>query len=181
MPVTGMVYRQTTTTTATLTLTNGASQVGTLKLAGTYGNGINAFHLDVPGNSNTAVITLQSLTIAATQPTLIQGTLADDLLTATANGQTITGFGGGDNMTGGAFTGIMFKDTTANLNGDVIQNFAVSDSIDLTDLRATGVSYNGSALSVTDGSHSATINWGLPACPAPAPSTSPATVPPAAC
>jgi len=39
------------------------------------------------------VITLQSLQIAPTQPTLIQGTYGADTLIATANGQTITGNG----------------------------------------------------------------------------------------
>jgi hypothetical protein len=163
--VTGMVYRQTTPTAATLTLTNGANTVGTLKLGGTYGNGINTFHLDVAPNGNAAVITLQSLAIAPIQPTLIQGTVADDILTATADGQTMTGFGGNDNINAASFATISFKDLTANLNGDVIQNFAASDTLDFTDLRATGATYGSGVLSVTDGIRSANINLGFGSTP----------------
>ena len=161
MPVTGMVYRQTTNTLATLTLTNGANTVGTLKLAGAFGSGSNPFHIDVAPNGAMATITLQSLAIAASQPTLIQGTLADDILTATADGQTITGFGGGDNINGATFGGLSVRDLAANLNGVVIQNFATTDKFVLTDMKATGVTYNGSVLSVTAGARSATINLGF--------------------
>ena len=63
-PVTGLAYRQTTATAATLTLTDGANTVGVLKLAGSYGGGLTAFHLDAAPNGDTAVISLQSLLIA---------------------------------------------------------------------------------------------------------------------
>jgi hypothetical protein len=76
------------------------------------------------------------LGIAATRPTLIQGTAAADLLTATASGQTITGLGGADTLSGGSFTGIDFKDLTANLNGCTIQAFVTSDRLDFTDMNA---------------------------------------------
>ncbi len=167
-PVTGMIYRQATTTSATLTLTNGSNTVGTLKLAGTYGSGITAFHLDTAANGNIAVITLQSLTIAATQPTFIQGTPAADLLTATASGQTITGLGGGDNLNGGNFSALSFKDLTANLTGDLIQNFSISDNLDFTDMKSASasVTYNGSTLSVTDGTHAAVLNLTFASTPA---------------
>jgi hypothetical protein len=113
------------------------------------------------------VITLQSLLIAPTQPTLIQGTVGADLLTATANGQTMTGAGGGDTLSGGAFTGIDFKDLTANLSGSTIQDFAVSDVLDFTDLKASSAAetYAGGVLSVTDGTNSATLGLGFASTP----------------
>ena len=165
--ITGLVYRQLTTTSAILTLNDGVDYVGTLKLAGSFGGGLTAFHLDSAANGSMAVITLQSLLIAPTQPTLIQGTVGADLLTATANGQTMTGAGGGDTLSGGAFTGIDFKDLTANLSGSTIQDFAVSDVLDFTDLKASSAAetYAGGVLSVTDGTNSATLGLGFASTP----------------
>ena len=134
--VTGLSYRQVSASAGTLTLTRGTATIGVLQLAGSYGVG-NAFHLDAAASGNTAVITLQSLGIAAAQPTLIQGTSAADLLTATANGQTITGSGGGDTLSSGGFTGIAFTDQTANMNAlRTVQGFATSDWLDFTDMSA---------------------------------------------
>jgi hypothetical protein len=165
--VTGLSYKQVTASSATLTLTNGATTVGTLALAGSYG-GSSAFHLDTPANGGSAVISLQSLGVAATRPTLIQGTAGSDLLTATANSQTLTGLGGGDTLNGGAFTGIDFKDLTANLNGSTIQDFATSDLIDFTDMTASKAkaTYAGGVLSVTDGTHAAALTVGFGTTPA---------------
>jgi hypothetical protein len=165
--VTALSYQQVTATTGTLTLTNGAATVGTLALAGSYGNGT-AFHLGAATNGATAVITLQSLGIAAAQPALIQGTAAADLLSATANGQVITGSGGGDTLNGGSFTGLDFKDLTAALNGSAIQNFAPSDVIDFTDMKlaTAAANYAAGVLSVSDGTHSATLGLGFASPPA---------------
>ncbi|MFL5253240.1 MAG: beta strand repeat-containing protein, partial [Rhodopila sp.] len=160
--VTGLSYTQ-GTGSGTLTLTNGATTVGKLTLAGTYNSSTTAFHLDTATDGSSATISLQSLGIAATQPTLIQGTAAIDLLTATAAGQTLTGLGGGDTLSGGQFTGIAFKDLTANLNGDTIQNFVASDLFDFTDMVATKATatYAGGFLSVTDGTHAAKVGVGF--------------------
>ncbi|WP_428542546.1 beta strand repeat-containing protein [Rhodopila sp.] len=165
--VTSLVFRQVTGSSATLTLNNGFNYVGTLKLAGNYSAGNNAFHLDSAANGATAVITLQSLQIAPMQPTLIQGTVGSDLLTATANGQILTGLGGGDTMSGGGFGGIVFKDVTASLGGSTFTGFATSDIVDFTDLRAAAavVSYGNGALSVSDGVHSATLGLGFGSAP----------------
>ncbi len=165
--VTGLSYAQTTATTATLTLTNGAAKVGTLTLAGNYAAASNVFHLDSAVGGGTAVISLQSVGVAAAQPTLIQGTAATELLTATANGQTITGLGGSDTMNGAIFTGLDFKDLTANLNGSAIQNFATSDELDFTDMTASAasVTYTGGVLKVSDGTHAATIALGFGSTP----------------
>ncbi len=154
--VTGATYKQ-GSTAGTLTLTNGASTVGTLNLAGAYG--INSvFHLDFAVDGSSAVISLQSIGIAV-QPALIQATPASDILTATANNQTLTGSGGGDIMSGGAFTGIDFKDSTANLNGSVLRSFLSSDMIDFTDMTASkaAVTYAGGVMSITDGTHKAAL------------------------
>jgi hypothetical protein len=161
--VTGLRYKQVTSTSATLTLTNGAATVGTLELAGNYSASSDAFHLDAAANGATAVISLQTIGIAATQPTLIEGTAASDLLSATANGQTITGLGGDDTLSGGSFTGIDFKDLTANLNGSAIQNFATSDLIDFTNMTESkaSVTYAKGVLTATDGTHAATLSLGF--------------------
>ncbi len=166
--VTSLVFRQVSGSSATLTLNNGFNYVGTLKLAGNYSAGNNAFHLDSAANGATAVITLQSLQIAPMQPTLIQGTVGSDLLTATASGQTLTGLGGGDTLSGGGFGGLVFKDVTASLSGSTISSFATSDSVDFTDLRAAGavVSYGNGVLSVSDGTHSAMLGLGFSSVPA---------------
>ena len=166
--VTSLVFRQITASSATLTLSNGVNYVGTLKLAGNYSASNNAFHLDAAANGSTAVITLQSLQIAPMQPTLIQGTVGADLLTATANGQTLTGLGGGDTLSGGSFTGIDFKDIAASLSGSTIQAFATSDILDFTDIRAGSAvaSYVNGILSVTDGIRSATLGLGFASMPA---------------
>ena len=166
--VTSLVFRQVSGSSATLTLNNGFNYVGTLKLAGNYSAANNAFHLDSAANGATAVITLQSLQIAPMQPTLIQGTVGSDLLAATANGQTLTGLGGGDTLTGGGFAGVVFKDVTASLSGSTIGGFATSDIVDFTDLRAAGavVSYGNGVLSVSDGTHSATLGLGFASVPA---------------
>jgi hypothetical protein len=158
--VTGMTYRQTSSSLATLTLTNGASTVGTLNMAGNFSSGGSAFHLDTAPNGATAVITLQSLLIAPAQMTLIQGTVGADVLTASGNGQTITGLGGGDILSGGAFTGIDFKDYSFYLSGSAIQAFAPSDVIDFLDVSAASasVTYSAGTLSVTDGTHAAVLS-----------------------
>ena len=165
--VTAVSYKQVTTTTGTLTLSNGSTTVGTLALSGSYTAG--AFHLDEAANGSTATITLQSLGIAATQPSLIQGSAGADFLSATANGQTIAGSGGGGILNGASFTGIDFKDLTAGLNGSTIESFAASDVIDFTDLTfgiSTSVTYHSGVLTVTDGTHAATLSVGFGVTPA---------------
>jgi hypothetical protein len=158
---------QTTASLATLTLTDGASTVGALKLAGSFA-GTYAFHLDAGPNGDTAVITLQALQIALSQPTLIYGTVGADNLIATANGQTITGQGGGDILSGGIYSGIDFKDYSFYLSGSAIQDFAPSDIIDFIDvnpLTATQ-SYSGGILSISDGTHAATLSLAFGTLPA---------------
>jgi hypothetical protein len=165
--VTGLTYRQVTASTATLTLTNGTSTVGVLNLAGSYA-GNEAFQLDAAANGDMAVITLQSLLVAPAQPKLIPGTYGADDLVATANGQTITGNGGGDILSGGIYTGIDFKDYSAYLSGSAIQDFATSDMIDFLDMNpATATeTYTNGVLSVTDGTHAAVLGLTFASTPA---------------
>jgi hypothetical protein len=165
--VTGLTYRQVTSSAATLTLTDGAGTIGVLNLAGSYA-GNYAFHLDAAPNGDTAVITLQSLQLAPSQPTLIQGTVGADSLVATANGQTLTGYGGGDILSGGTYTGIDFKDYSVYLSGSAIQDFAPTDLVDFIDMNpATAtVSYTGGILSVTDGTHAALLGLAFASTPA---------------
>ena len=165
--VTGLTYQQVTASTATLTLSNGAATVGVLNFAGSFA-GNYAFHLDAAPNGDMAVITLQSLLIAPAQPSLIRGTVGTDHLVATANNQTLTGYGGSDILSGGAYTGIDFKDYTAYLSGSAIQNFATSDMIDFIDINPTTarVTYTGVSLSVTDGTHAASLSLTFASTPA---------------
>jgi hypothetical protein len=164
-PVTAVSYKQVTASAGALTLGNGSATVGTLTLSGTYAAG--AFHLDDGVRGSTAVISLQSLGIAITQPALIQGTAGADLLVATANNQTMTGNGGGDTLNGGTSTGLDFKDLTANLNGSALQNFAMSDVIDFTDLTFAKASdtFSAGVLSVTDTTHTAKLSLGFAVTP----------------
>jgi hypothetical protein len=161
--VTGVSYKAGSGGTGTLTLTNAAGSVGTLTLAGSYSS--SAFHVDAAAGGGSAVITLQSLGVAVTPPRLIQATAAAELLTATANGQTITGGGGGDTLSGGKFTGLDFKDLSANLNGSVIRDFAASDIIDFRDLLLTGVKYSGGTLTVSNATHTETLSVGFATVP----------------
>lgn len=165
--VTGLSYTQLTATTGSLALSNGLTTVGTLKLAGNYGS-LTPFHLDAAPNGATAVITLQTLGIAATQPTLIQGTMAADLMTATASGQTLTGLGGGDTLGGGGFSAISFKDLSANMNGDTVQGFVAADWLDFTDMNPVSATanYANGNLSVTDGTHTAMLGLAFATIPA---------------
>jgi fibronectin-binding autotransporter adhesin len=166
-PVTGLTYTQVTGNAATLTLSNGASTVGVLKLAGSYAGNF-AFHLDAAPNGDTATITLQSLLVAPGQMTLIQGTVGADTLLATANAQTITGSGGGDILSGGVYTGIDFKDYSVYLSGGAIQDFATSDIIDFIDMTpgSATATYTGGILSVSDGTHSAVLSLSFASTPA---------------
>jgi hypothetical protein len=165
-PVTAVSYKQVTSTTGTLTLSNGSATAGTLALSGSYAS--NAFHFDLAVSGTTAVISLQSLGIAVTQPSLIQGTAGADFLSATANGQTIAGSGGGGILNGATYTGLDFKDLTAGLNGSTIENFAASDVIDFTDLtfaKATET-YSAGVLKVSDGTHAASLGLSFGVTPA---------------
>jgi hypothetical protein len=161
--VTGVSFQQ---ATGTLTLTNGAATVGTLKLAGSYTGSV--FHVDAGPNGGFATISLQTLGVAATQPTLIQGTAASDVLTATANGQTLTGNGGNDQLSSGGFSGIDFKDVTANMNFYSVTNFAASDWLDFTDMNpaTASVRYAGGVVSITDGVHAANMQLAFGTTPA---------------
>ncbi len=167
-PVTALAFKQTTSTAATLTLRNGAATVGTLNLAGNFAASSLAFHLDAALDGSSAKISLQSIGVAATQPTLIQGTAASDILSPTANGQTLTGLGGGDALAGGAaFTAIDFKDLTANFNGANVLGFDQTDFFDFTDMtlaKATA-SYSGRVLTVSDGTHTAAFTVGFDTTP----------------
>ena len=62
------------------------------------------------------------------------GSSGNDTITAGASNQTLTGGAGTDTLVGFAGGGDIFKDTAADLNSDTIQNFVVSDTIDLTNL-----------------------------------------------
>ena len=164
---TGVTYSQTSPSTAKLTLTKGITQVGTLSLAGNYAGSL--FHMRLDASAN-AFISLQTIGVVPTQPATIAGTSGNDTLIATANNQTLSGLGGIDNVNGGSFSGVVFKDSSAGLNGDTLSSFVPSDTIDLTDMRlaTAAVSYTPGisnpnslpapgTLVVSDGTRTATI------------------------
>ena len=164
--LTGVSYTQVTPTAAVLSLRNGTAMVGTLNLTGNFTGSL--FHLDPAANGASATITLQTLGLAAMQPTLIQGTNLPELLTATANGQTITGGGGSDTLNGAGFGSLVFKDTTANTAFDTIQNFAASDIVDLIDLKSATatVKFTNGTVAVSDGTRSGSFALSFAATPA---------------
>ncbi len=164
--VTGIGFTQLTPTAAALTLNDGGTMVGTLNLTGNFSGAL--FHLDQAANGNSAAITLQTLGLGADQPTLIQGTMTTETMTATANGQTITGGGGNDTLNGAGFSGLDFKDTTARTNFYTIQNFTPSDILDLVDMNTSTawVRYVNQVVSVSDGVHSANISLSFATAPA---------------
>jgi hypothetical protein len=166
--VTGLTYTQVNATFATVTLTNGAAAVGVLAFNGMNIGSSFAFHLDAAANGANAVITLQTLAITASPVALLYGTVGSDTLTATASGQTIGGLGGNDILNGGGFHSDNFRDLTANLNGSQIENFQTTDAIDFTDLNpgSASLTYTGGILSITDGTHSASISVSFATTPA---------------
>jgi hypothetical protein len=62
------------------------------------------------------------------------GSAGADTIQAGATYQTLTGGAGADTLIGFSGGFDTFKDTAANLNGDTIQGFVASDTIDLTNL-----------------------------------------------
>jgi hypothetical protein len=81
------------------------------------------------------------------------GSSKADRITALSAGQTLTGRGGADILTGSSADGDVFKDTASGLDGDTIGGFAGSDVIDITDL----VPNAGLSLIYTQGSGSGTL------------------------
>ncbi len=166
--VTGIAYQQVNGSVGTLTLSDGAATVGQLVLAGAYGNGVNVFHLDAAPAGNTATITLQSLQTNPAQMSFIAGTFGSDQLTATANGQTITGYGGSDILSAGVCSGVDFRDYSFYLSGSAIQNFSTTDMVDFIDINpaTASASYANSVLSVSDGIHSSSLSLTFASTPA---------------
>ncbi len=120
------------------------------------------------GSSASDVLTVKfdavgTLTLGAQSFITAIGAAPGDTLIAGGAFQTLTG-AGDDTLVGSAGGNDVFRDTAAGLNGDTIDGFTPTDMIDLTNV-AFGrchVAYASatSALSVTDGSHAATIDLG---------------------
>ncbi len=103
------------------------------------------------------------LTLNKTIGVVAVGSSGADTITAAGQGQTLSGGAGIDTLIASVFHGDLFKDLTANFNGDTIKGFGTAngllDKIDFTDLKfatKSGKFLNGK-LSVTDGTHSASI------------------------
>ena len=95
---------------------------------------------------------------------VIYGSGGNDTLIAGSGGGTLTGRGGGDHYVLNDQGGDLVKDTTADLNGATIKNFAPQDAIGLTDLGVGGkvsLVYTDKGgqgtLSLSDGTHNAQI------------------------
>lgn len=156
---TAIAFTQSGTVGGTLALIRAGRTVGTLGLLGNFTGAQFHLTLGVVGGTLAGTITLQSPGAAPQQRGTITGTAGADILTATANAQVLTGLGGGDTVNAAGFSGVVFRDTSANLSGSVIQGFAAGDVIDATDLTSGSltVSYAGGALVATDGTHALTV------------------------
>ena len=66
------------------------------------------------------------------------GSGGNDTIHAGATNQTLTGAAGTDTLIGFSGGSDIFKDTAAHLNGDTIQGFVASDTIDLTNIAFAG-------------------------------------------
>jgi hypothetical protein len=153
-------------------------------IAATINGGAGQTTLDVTGGGTMAMgnnITSLASVLLASSPTAynftangIDGLVVQDAssgldtIAAGGTGQTLTGGGAGKlTMNGFSGGGTTFKDTAALLNGDVIGNFGASgDAIDLTNVDFATLhtlqfqedaSNNFGTLTVTDGTHSASI------------------------
>jgi hypothetical protein len=180
--ITGVGYTQTTSQYGTLTLRSGGATVATYTLRGNYSNA--AFHVSVTpayvpgiGSINQAVVTMRTIGQAPVTPKLISGSGGADTLRAAGNGQTLTGSGGNDllsgyartTVAGGVYTDLTFKDKATGLDGDSIQGFSTTDRIDLIDMlpASARLSWQPSAggfstLTATDGTHTAHIGVSFP-------------------
>jgi hypothetical protein len=94
----------------------------------------------------------------------VTGSTGNDVLTAGAANQTLIGGGGANTLNGATGGGDVFEDTSAHFSADTVVNWTTGDMLDLTDMSPTGsLSYSGNStsgkLTVSDGSHSATITF----------------------
>jgi hypothetical protein len=109
-----------------------------------------------------AAVTLKSASnfTANNLALLITGSTGADTIHAGGGVETITGAGGADILVAGSASDT-FKDKTANLTQDTIQNFVAGDVIDLTDFKPsatpTTASWSAGMLTVTQGAKSASI------------------------
>ena len=119
--------------------------------------------------SNDLIVKLDAvtnLTLSKMSFITANGSTGADTITAMAQGQTLTGGGGADTLTGYSGFGDLFSDTSAHMNTTTIQQFGGSDAIDLTDMSsslAKALVYKGTTsagtLTVTDGTHTANIKF----------------------
>ena len=103
------------------------------------------------------------LTLSAMGFITAVGSAGADNITAMATGQTLTGGAGLDTLTGYGGGGDTFSDTATGLSGDTVNNWAVGDTIDLTNVVAANLkalTFAAGALMVTDGAVSASIKFG---------------------
>jgi Ca2+-binding RTX toxin-like protein len=73
------------------------------------------------------------------------GSSVNDTIAAGGIDQTLTGGAGVDTLAGYSGGSDLFRDIASGLNGDTINNFLPSDSIDITNLGFTGAVLNATA------------------------------------
>jgi Ca2+-binding RTX toxin-like protein len=146
---------------------NGGGGLDTLSMTGggTFAMGSNITDVDkvVLASSTTAY----DVTANGIDGLGVTGTSAADTLRAGGLNQILTGGAGLDTLVGFSGGNTTFKDTSANLNGDTVGNFAaLGDKLHLTDMlfaNTPTVSFtpNGGGtagtLAISDGIHSASI------------------------
>ena len=109
---------------------------------------------------------ITNLTLSKMSFITANGSTGADTIIAMASGQTLTGAGGADILTGFSGFGDTFADTAAGLNGDTLKLFGGSDTIEVTDVNsalAKALVYTGNTtagtLAVSDGTHIANIKF----------------------
>ncbi len=94
--------------------------------------------LNAATDVNTVKLSAASTLLLNDKISFIVGSSGNDKITAGGIHQTLTGGAGADTLTGFSGGLDVFKDTAAGLNGDTIQSFMTSDTIDLTNLTFAG-------------------------------------------
>jgi hypothetical protein len=121
--------------------------------------------LDTADNNLTVVLDdPATLTLSKGANVTAVGSTGADTIISEAKGQTLTGGGGADTLVGFTGGGTLFQDTTADINGVTIENFAAKgDVIDMTDFNPSGVKIGwvqdgaSGTLTVSNGTQTASI------------------------
>lgn len=131
-------------------------------------NGAKQEYIGIHGNAEYWLVTDPvDITIYRLDPNqqyLIEGTSLGEIIAGSVFNDLIHSGGGNDTITGGPGNDEI-QDTTANLNGITVTDFKTGDRLDFTDLDPTlaKLSFSAGVLTVTDGTHTASLTLPGPA------------------